>query len=46
MDLMTELVEIEPSSLDEALEEPIRVDAMMKEYESNVKNSVWEVVPR
>jgi len=45
MDLMTKLVDIEPSSLKEAIEQPVWVDAMV-EYESIVKNSVWEVVPR
>jgi hypothetical protein len=46
MALMTELVETEPSSFEEAVEKPVWVDAMVEEYESIVKNNVWEVVPR
>jgi len=46
MDLMTELVETEPSSFEEAVEKPVWVDAMVEKYESIMKNSVWEVVPR
>ena len=41
MDLMTE-----PSYFEEAIKKPIWVDVMVEEYESIVKNSVWEVVPR
>ena len=43
---MTELVETKPSSFKEAIEQHVWVDAMVEEYESIVKNSVWEVVPR
>ena len=46
MALMTELVEIEPSSFEEAVEKPVWVDALVEKYKSIVKNSVWEVVPR
>ena len=46
MDLITDLVEIELSSLYEAVEKPVWVDEMVEEYKSNVKNNVWEVVPR
>eukprot|EP00253_Pinus_taeda_P016130 PITA_16130 len=41
-DLMTELVEIEPYSFKEAIKQLV----MVEEYESIVKNIVWEVVPR
>jgi len=40
MALITELVELEPSSLKEEVEQPVWVDAMLEEYESIVKNSV------
>ena len=40
---MIELVEIEPSSFEEAVEQPVWVDAMVEKYKSIVKNSVWEV---
>eukprot|EP00253_Pinus_taeda_P033388 PITA_33388 len=43
---MTKLIEIEPYSLEEAVEQPIWVDEMSEEYESVVNNSVLEVVPR
>eukprot|EP00253_Pinus_taeda_P027917 PITA_27917 len=46
MALMTELVEVEPSSFEEELEKPIWVDAMVEEYKFIVKKSVLEVVPR
>jgi len=45
MALMTELVETEASSFEEGVQKPVWVDVMV-EYESIVKNSVWEVVPR
>ena len=35
-----------PSSLEEAMEDPAWVDAMVEEYDSIVRNSAWEIVPR
>ena len=35
-----------PSSFQEAVHQPTLVYAMVKEYESIVKNSAWEIVPR
>jgi len=46
MALTNELVETESSSFKEELEKIVWVDAMVEEYESIVKNNVWEVVPR
>ena len=46
MDLMSEGVEIEPSSFEEAVQQPIWVDAMVEEYDSIIRNNAWEVVPR
>lgn len=43
---MTTLTEIEPSSFEEVVDQLVWVDAMVEEYDSIVKNSVWEVVPR
>eukprot|EP00253_Pinus_taeda_P026183 PITA_26183 len=37
---------MEPSSFEEAVEEIAWVDAMVEEYDSNVKSSAWEIVPR
>ena len=36
----------EPSSFEEAMEDPAWVDAMVEEYDSIVRNSAWEIVPR
>jgi len=46
MALMTGLVEIKPSSFEEAEEKLVWFDAMVEEYESIVKRNVWELVPR
>ena len=35
-----------PFSFQEAVQDPIWVDAMVEEYDSIVKNSAWEIVPR
>lgn len=36
----------EPSSFEEAMEDPAWVDAMMEEYDLIVKSSAWDIVPR
>eukprot|EP00253_Pinus_taeda_P026207 PITA_26207 len=46
MALMSELVDIDPSSFEEVVQQPVWVDAMVEEYDSIIRNSVWEVVPR
>jgi len=46
MALIGECVETEPSSFEEAVQQPIWVDAMVEEYDSIVQNSVWDAVPR
>jgi len=46
MALVSESVETEPPSFKEAVEQPVWVDAMVEEFDSIVRNSVWEVVPR
>eukprot|EP00253_Pinus_taeda_P007453 PITA_07453 len=43
---MSECVEVEPSSFEEAVQQPIWVDAMVAEYDSIVRKKVWDVVPR
>eukprot|EP00253_Pinus_taeda_P031213 PITA_31213 len=43
---MSKSVVTEPSSFEEAVEDPTCVDAMVEEYDSIVKNSSWEIVPR
>ena len=46
MALMTELVNTRPSFFKEALQKHFWIDTVVEEYESIVKNSVWEVVVR
>ena len=46
MALAGECVETKPSSFEEAVHQPIWVDAMVEEYDSIVRNSVWDLVPR
>jgi hypothetical protein len=46
MALMRKCIVTEPSSFQEVVQDPTRVDAMVEEYDSIVKNSVWEIVPR
>eukprot|EP00253_Pinus_taeda_P024994 PITA_24994 len=46
MALVGECVETEPSSFEEAVQQPVWVDAMVEEYDSIVHNSVWDVVLR
>lgn len=46
MPLMSELVEIEPSSFEETMKQPIWIDAMVEEYDSIFINNAWDVVPR
>eukprot|EP00253_Pinus_taeda_P018453 PITA_18453 len=43
---MGECVVTEPSSFKEAVQPPVWVDTMVEEYDSIVRNSVWDVVPR
>eukprot|EP00253_Pinus_taeda_P018189 PITA_18189 len=46
MALMSKCVMTEPSSFEEAVEDLAWVDAMVEEYDSIVRNSAWEIVPR
>ena len=46
MALMKKLIETKPSSFEEVVSQPVWVDAMVEEYESIMKNGVWEVVSR
>eukprot|EP00253_Pinus_taeda_P019548 PITA_19548 len=46
MALVRKCVVTEQSSFKEAVEEPTWVDAMVEEYDSIVRNSAWEIVPR
>ena len=46
MALISKCLATEPSSFEEAVQEPTWVDAMVEEYDSIFKNSAWEIVPR
>ena len=43
---MRKFIVTEPSSFQEAVQEPTWVDAMVEKYDSIVKNNAWEIVPR
>ena len=43
---MTQLIDAEPSSYENAARHKVWQEAMMEEYASIMKNDVWEVVPR
>jgi hypothetical protein len=44
--LMSKTIESEPSTYEEVAKQQVWKDAMMEEYQSIMKNDVWEVVPR
>ena len=43
---MSKCIVTEPSSFEEAVQEPTCVDAMVEEYDSIVRNNAWDIVPR
>jgi hypothetical protein len=45
MALMCDLVEKEPTCFEESIQKKEWVDAMTEEYQSIIKNDVWEIVP-
>ena len=46
MALMCDLLEKEPTFFEEAIQKKEWEDAMTEEYQSIIKNDVWEIVPR
>jgi hypothetical protein len=46
MALMNKCIVTKQSSFQEAVQDPIWFDSMVDEYDSIVKNSAWEIVPR
>ena len=46
MALMSKCIMTKPSSFEEAVQDPTWVDAMVEKYDSIVRNSAWEIVPR
>jgi hypothetical protein len=43
---MSHIIDFEPSCYEEASSQLVWRDAMMEEYESIMKNDVWDIVPR
>ena len=46
MALMSKCIVTKPSYFEEAEKQPTWVDTMVEEYDSIVRNSAWEFVPR
>jgi hypothetical protein len=46
MDLMCDLLEKEPTFFEESIQKKQWADVMTEEYQSIIKNDVWEIVPR
>ena len=46
MALVGECVDSEPSSFEEAVQQPVWVDVMVEDYDSIMRKCVWDVVPR
>ena len=46
MDLMSDIVDKEPTFFEDVTKQKEWVDAMVEEYQSIIKNDVWEIVPR
>ena len=44
--LLCDIIEKEPSNYEEVAEKKEWKDAMIEEYQSIMKNDVWDVVPR
>ena len=43
---MSHIIDSEPTTYEEASTHQVWKDAMMEEYQSIMKNDVWEIVPR
>jgi hypothetical protein len=43
---MRRIIDSEPSTYEEDSKKQVWKDSMMEEYQSIMKNDVWEVVPR
>jgi hypothetical protein len=44
--LLCDIIDVEPTCYEEAAEKKVWKDAMIEEYQSIIKNDVWDVVPR
>jgi hypothetical protein len=43
---MSHIIDYEPSCYEKASSQPVWRDDMMEEYQSIMKNDVWDIVPR
>jgi hypothetical protein len=46
MALMSSIIDVEPSSFEEATDQQVWQDAMVEEYTSIMRNDVWDIVSR
>ena len=46
MALLSDIIDAEPSSYEEAIEKKVWKDVMLEEYQSIMKNDVWDLVLR
>ena len=46
VDLMCNIIEKEPTCFEEETKQKEWVDSMVEEYQSIIRNDVWEIVPR
>lgn len=42
---MSHITDYEPSNYEEAIDQQVWKDSVMEEYQSIIKNDVWEIVP-
>jgi hypothetical protein len=43
--LLCDIIDVEPTCYEEFAEKKVWKDAMIEEYQSIIKNDVWDVVP-
>ena len=46
MAFVSDIIDAEPTSYEEAVKKQVWQDAMVEEYNSIMKNEVWDIVPR
>ena len=44
--LLSDIIDAKPTSYEEAVKKQVWQDAMVEEYNSIMKNEVWDIVPR
>lgn len=46
MSILSDIIDAEPTSYEESINKKVWLDAMVEEYNSIMKNEVWDVMPR